>query len=181
VIGDGPLKSSLQAIAAVHSVRVSFRGVQSPEDVLRTMSRARILCNPSVTAASGDKEGFGMVFAEAQAVGTPVVSFWHGAIPEIVNHQKTGLLCPEGDINGLANALRALLDNATLWKSMSRQASQWVREHFDISNQTEQLELIYDECISNYQTVRPVPSRENEAYIAHKTSLREGSRPRMGA
>ena len=45
---------------------------------------------PSKTARSGDSEGFGLVFAEAQAMGLPVVSYKHGGIPEAVEHSKTG-------------------------------------------------------------------------------------------
>ncbi len=66
------------------------------------MSRARVLCNPSVTAASGEMEGLGMILAEAQAVGTPVVSFSHAAIPEVVDHGHTGLLCPEANVTTLS-------------------------------------------------------------------------------
>jgi glycosyltransferase involved in cell wall biosynthesis len=145
IIGDGPLREKLQALAASLSLPASFRGVQSPDEVLRSMSRARILCNPSVTAASGDKEGFGMVFAEAQAVGTPVVSFSHAAIPEIVQNGHTGLLCPEGKTAVLGGALETLLKSDTLWTSMSERASEWVKEHFDITKQTARLESLYDD------------------------------------
>lgn len=153
IIGDGALRADLEALAGKLGIRACFRGAQNSAEVLRSMSRSRILCNPSVTAASGDKEGFGMVFAEAQAVGTPVVSFSHAAIPEAVNHGQSGLLCPEGDIVALATSLRTLLDNSELWASMSRQARVWVKERFDIARQTEKLELIYDECVAQQQRI----------------------------
>lgn len=155
IIGDGPLRHELEALASHLSLRASFRGAQSPDEVLRCMSRARVLCNPSVTAASGDKEGFGMVFAEAQAVGTPVVSFSHAAIPEVVQHGRTGLLCPERKTAALAVCLQALLRNDAFWASMSEQARDWVRERFDISRQTENLESLYDQCIANHPCADP--------------------------
>ena len=148
VIGDGPLRAKLHAIAADLRLAVSFRGAQSPDEVLRAMSRARVLCNPSVTASSGDMEGFGMVFAEAQAVGTPVVSFNHAAIPEVVNNGRTGLLCPEKKTSALAHSLLTLLNNGALWSSMSRQAVEWVNDRFDIRKQTRNLESLYDECVA---------------------------------
>lgn len=154
VIGDGPLRASLEKLARELSVRVIFRGTQTPEEVMRSMSRARILCNPSVKASTGDMEGFGMVFAEAQALGTPVVSFIHGAIPEVVNHGATGLLCPEGDVSGLSESIARLLDDHALWAQMSKRASVWVREHFDIARQTKKLEALYDECITQHRTIR---------------------------
>ena len=115
------------------------------------MARARMLCNPSVTASSGDMEGFGMVFAEAQAVGTPVVSFAHAAIPEAVNHGKTGLLCPEGAIGPLADSLLQLLGNDVFWSETSRNATLWVQDRFDIAKQTQILEDMYDECVLESQ------------------------------
>ena len=147
IIGDGPLRARLEGIASELSLRVCFRGVQSSDEVLRSMSRARVLCNPSATASTGDMEGFGMVFAEAQAVGTPVVSFLHGGIPEAVKHGETGLLCAEGNVAKLAESLVTLLADDVLWNKMSNRAQQWVRERFDISKQNESLETLYDECV----------------------------------
>lgn len=150
IIGDGPLRSRLESLASELSIRARFRGVQSPLEVARSMARARILCNPSVTASSGDMEGFGMVFAEAQAVGTPPVSFAHAAIPEVVRHGHTGLLCTEGDSSALAASLQTLLDDSPLWTSMHQQSRAWVKERFDIARQTEGLELLYDDCVAHH-------------------------------
>jgi colanic acid/amylovoran biosynthesis glycosyltransferase len=160
IVGDGPLRPKLQSLAAALSLRVKFRGVQSPREVAASMSRARILCNPSITASSGDMEGFGMVFAEAQAVGTPPVSFAHAAIPEVIRHGYTGLLCAEGDIDALAVSLQTLLEDSSLWAAMNRQAREWVRERFDITRQTENLENLYDDCVALH---RCLPSRRSES------------------
>jgi glycosyltransferase involved in cell wall biosynthesis len=149
IIGDGPLRPQLQELANTLGVHATFRGMQNPDEVQQSMSRARILCNPSVTAPSGDMEGFGMVFAEAQALGTPVVSFAHAAIPEAVNHGVTGLLSAEGEILPLAQSLITLLEEDRLWASMSHEAIAWVRNNFDLDCQTVKLEELYDRCCSN--------------------------------
>lgn len=52
------------------------------------------------------EEPFGMVAAEAQACGTPVVAFRRGAIAEVVLDELTGLLVPPDDLDGAAAALR---------------------------------------------------------------------------
>ncbi len=158
IIGDGPLRSQLETLAKKLAVRARFRGVQDTYEVQRSMSRARVLCNPSVTAANGDMEGFGMVFAEAQAVGTPVVSSMHSAIPEAVSHGETGLLCPERMPASLAEALLTFLKNDIFWSRTSERAVAWVRDHFDIAKQTIKLEQLYDECRElnqGNQTPRP--------------------------
>jgi len=157
IIGDGPLRSELEALSQELGICARFRGVQDPGEVQRSMSRARVLCNPSVTAASGDIEGFGMVFAEAQAVGTPVVSSMHAAIPEAVNHGVTGLLCPERAVEPLAEALLTFLRNERFWSSASERAVVWVRNHFDIARQTAKLETIYDGCLEQRQRMGNLP------------------------
>ncbi len=172
IIGDGPLREKLESLAASLSVRASFRGVQNPAEVLQSMSRARILCNPSVTATSGDKEGFGMVFAEAQAVGTPVVSFSHAAIPEVVQNGRTGLLCAEGKTAELAGALETLLKSDTLWNSMSECARKWVRERFDISKQTERLESLYDGSVAEQHQAGSACAESNMRSAGTRAALK---------
>jgi glycosyltransferase involved in cell wall biosynthesis len=89
-----------------------------------------------------------MVLAEAQAVGTPVVSSWHAAIPEAVSHGETGILCAERDFAAIAEALATFLGDDEFWMRTSTRAAAWVRENFDISHQAKKLEDIFDESCS---------------------------------
>ncbi|GAC1359806.1 MAG: hypothetical protein NVSMB3_07500 [Acidobacteriaceae bacterium] len=112
------------------------------------MRRARLLSVPSITAANGDAEGFGMVFAEAQACGTPVVSFASGGIAEAVRHGETGLLAPEGDWQTLSYYLGQLLTDADMWERFSEAGPRFVAGCFDVRRQTARLEEIYGGVIS---------------------------------
>ena len=143
VIGDGPLRGSLEMSARQLNVSVEFLGPQSAPVVREWMSRARIFCAPSVTATNGDSEGLGMVFAEAQAMGTPVVSFKHGGIPEVVLHEKTGLLAEERNVTELAAELSRLLEDDALWNRLSEQGVAATHERFDVRRQTSKLEDLY--------------------------------------
>lgn len=143
VIGDGPLRGGLQAQASQLNIPVRFLGALPTSEVRDCMSRASIFCVPSLRADNGDSEGFGMVFAEAQAMGTPVVSFSHGGIPEAVEDGRTGLLVPERDTHALAAAMIRLLRDATLWSSFSARGSARVREKYSLESQTRILEDIY--------------------------------------
>ncbi len=143
VIGDGPLRSSLESTARQLNLSCEFLGSQPSAVVREWMSRARIFCAPSVTASNGDSEGLGMVFAEAQAMGTPVVTFNHGGIPEVVLHEETGLLADECDANGLALHLSRLLEDDNLWNRLSEQGVALVGERFDVKRQTSKLEELY--------------------------------------
>lgn len=145
VIGDGPLRPSLEVLARDLNVRCQFRGVQPAVVVRECLKKTRIFCVPSVMATNGDSEGFGIVFAEAQAMGVPVVSTTHGGIPEVVVHRVTGLLAPERDYEALAEALSLLLADADLWQRLRGEALRRMEQRFDLTTQTGLLEKIYDE------------------------------------
>ncbi|NEZ57398.1 glycosyltransferase [Leptolyngbyaceae cyanobacterium CCMR0082] len=151
IIGDGGLRSHLQTLADQLSVRGQFLGKQSPEQVRHWMNRAQVFCGPSIIARSGDAEGFGMVFAEAQAMGLPVVSFATGGIPEAVIHGETGLLAPEKDTEQLAKHLLRLLEDTELRQQFAQAGQAHVAANFDLQRNTRQLERIYDEVVAQYQ------------------------------
>ncbi len=152
VIGDGPQRSHLKTLAHQLSIRVQFLGKQSPDQVRHWMNRAQVFCGPSIVAHSGDAEGFGMVFAEAQAMALPVVSFATGGIPEAVIHGETGLLAPEKDIQQLAKYLIQLLEDADLRQRFALAGQAHVAKNFDLQKNTHQLEALYDEVIEQHRT-----------------------------
>ncbi|NYF79611.1 glycosyltransferase [Granulicella arctica] len=152
VIGDGPLRASCEAAAATKRVRCRFLGAQSSAVVKDWMMRATVFCVPSVVATSGDAEGFGIVFIEAQAMGLPVVSTRSGGIPEAVDDGNTGLLVAEGDQRGLAEAILVLLQNNELWQRFSVAGRERVVEHFNLERQTQRLEDVFDEVLLSHKS-----------------------------
>jgi colanic acid/amylovoran biosynthesis glycosyltransferase len=153
VIGDGPLRPQYEALSAALGVSCRFLGTQSSRVVKDWMALASVFCVPSVTAASGDAEGFGMVFIEAQAVGLPVVSTVSGGIPEAVRDGETGLLVKERDPRALAQAILRLLQGDVLWQSFSLAGRRNVETHFDLARQTGRLEKIFERLLTEpYQT-----------------------------
>ena len=143
VIGDGPLRESLESLARAELRACRFLGAQPPDIIRAWMNRARVLSVPSVTAASGATEAFGLVFAEAQAMGLPVVSFASGGIPEAVEHGVTGFLGPERDWSWLAGGIGHLLSDATVWERFSAAGPARMRARFELRACTAGLEAIY--------------------------------------
>lgn len=80
IIGDGPLREKYYKLAKENIKNYEFLGVQSHEKVRLWMNRAKVFCVPSITVETGASEGFGMVFAEANSMGLPVVSFKTGGL-----------------------------------------------------------------------------------------------------
>jgi glycosyltransferase involved in cell wall biosynthesis len=143
LIGDGSLRGDLERLAKQSLRRYQFLGARTLEEVREWMNRASLLCMPSVTTLSGAAEGFGMVCAEAQAMGKPVVGFRSGAIPEIISHGTTGFLAEERDYKALAEYFLILLRDAELRKRFGRAGREAMLRQFDLEQCTRQLEKVY--------------------------------------
>jgi glycosyltransferase involved in cell wall biosynthesis len=112
-------------------------------EIRQQLARCWLFVAPSITAASGDMEGLGMVFLEAQALQTPVVSFRSGGLVEAVEEGTTALLSEEKDVAGLTENIAQLLENATLRHNMGAEGRKRVEENFDVRKQCAKLESIY--------------------------------------
>jgi colanic acid/amylovoran biosynthesis glycosyltransferase len=155
VIGDGPLRGSLESLARELGVACRFLGAQPPAIVREHLQATHVFCAPSVTAEDGDSEGLGMVFAEAQAMGIPVVSSLHGGIPEVVANGRTGLLVGERDHEALAAAIASLLGDASLWQQFRHNARTHIEHSFDLAKQTAELETIYQDLMATASQSKP--------------------------
>jgi glycosyltransferase involved in cell wall biosynthesis len=112
--GEGPLRNEITAWRKTlgHPDRVEIMGFV--EDVENFYSELSLLVMPS------HLEGFGLAAAEASACGVPVVATAASSLPEIVLHEKTGLLVPPGDPVTLAAALQRLLDDPKLGRRLGQ-------------------------------------------------------------
>jgi len=95
VIGDGPEKKKLESRAGP---TVRLLGSQSDAAVVQAMQQ----CRAFVFAG---EEDFGIVMAEAQACGKPVIAFGRGGAAEIVDPGETGLLFEEQSTECVIDAL----------------------------------------------------------------------------
>lgn len=146
IIGDGGLGPSLQQEARSRRLNVDFAGTASAAEIRAQLARCWLFVAPSITAKSGDAEGLGMVFLEAQALSTPVVSFRSGGLVEAVEEDVTALLSDEKDVPGLARNIADLLENSTLRHNMGMAGRKRVEQYFDLRAQCAKLESIYAEC-----------------------------------
>lgn len=111
IVGTGPLRSELERLASDLELdgRVSFAGARSFPEVEHCYRRAAMVVLPCRVATDGDRDGVPTVLLEAMARGLPVISTPVAGIPEVVLHEETGLLVPEGDSRALADAIERLL------------------------------------------------------------------------
>lgn len=139
IIGDGDMRSELENRANAMESEIAFLGAMSPEGVRRELGCARLFVAPSKTAPDGDSEGFGMVFLEAALAGLPVVSYRHGGVPEAVADGRSGALVEEGDVQGLAETIKALLENEAGLREMGDFGRERVVREFNVVDRTRAL------------------------------------------
>jgi colanic acid/amylovoran biosynthesis glycosyltransferase len=149
IIGDGPLRGSLQVLASSLGLtdRVEFLGALPHAEVLSWMRKAAMLVLPGVRTGTGRMEGLGMVLLEAAATGLPVIGSHVGGMPECILDGKTGFLVPERDAAALAERMGQLLQNAVERRQMGLEGRALVERRFDIHRQTEALEHFYDRLL----------------------------------
>jgi glycosyltransferase involved in cell wall biosynthesis len=76
-------------------------------------------------------EAFGLVYLEAAAAGVPAIGSNMNAVPEIIEHDRTGLLVEPGDEPGLVRALQRLISAPELRREMGRAARAAVERQAD--------------------------------------------------
>jgi glycosyltransferase involved in cell wall biosynthesis len=147
--GDGELRNRLQQLVLDLGVSAEFLGALTVTQVVEQLHLARALCLPSVTAANGDAEGFGLVLLEAQAAGVPVVTSALGGALEGIQEGVTGLSFRERDVDALATHLRIILNNDAIANTLSTAGPAFVSKYFSLANCTAALELIYDKITAD--------------------------------
>ena len=112
---------------------VELTGALPQAEVRKSLYSASIFALPSVVTTTGDRDGIPVSLMEAMAAGTPSVSTRVSGIPELIDHEREGLLVPERDAPALARALVRLLDDPKLGERLAVAARAKVEREFDAS------------------------------------------------
>jgi phosphatidylinositol alpha-1,6-mannosyltransferase len=123
VVGDGPFRTVLEAIAAASGVadRVVFAGSVADADLVEHYALGDVFVMPNRRLPNGDTEGFGLVFLEANACGLPVIAGRDGGSTDAVRDGVNGLLVDGAAVPEIAAAMAALHDDPAL-RSRLREA-----------------------------------------------------------
>jgi len=141
IAGDGALAGDLRAQRdrlGLQSV-VDLPGPLPQTEVRELLARAAVFAAPCVVGPDGNRDGLPTVLLEAMAAGAPAVSTDVTGIPEVVRHERTGLLVPQRDPTALAGALERLLTDPALATRLSMAARALVERSFDIDVQADAL------------------------------------------
>ena len=122
--------------------QVEFMGFQS--DIPAVLRDLEILVHASTSADPCPN-----TILEGMAAGLPVVGSNGGGVPELIVDGETGLLVPMGDSQGLASALKSLLDDPLRARRMGHGGYLRVRRDFTAARVARQVEGVYREIVSS--------------------------------
>jgi len=149
IVGDGPLRSQLQHLVSSLNLEdvVRFHGAIANDRLMPMLKKACAVVLPSVIEHGGDRDGIPVAMMEAMACEVPVISTWVSGIPELVRHGENGLLVHERDVEGLADAMKKLLDHPETVVELGRAARVHVQQYFNLDTTAARLrELIRQSC-----------------------------------
>ena len=125
------------------SNRIHFVGEQSEAALRAFYHTATLFALPSVERS----EAFGIVQIEAQAAGLPIVCTELGTGTSFVTrHGHTGIVVPPDDVPALAHALRILVENPTLARTMGEAGRTRAHAEFSLTRMLDRIEAVYDEA-----------------------------------
>jgi glycosyltransferase involved in cell wall biosynthesis len=133
IVGEGPLETDLQALIAQLGLQdsVQLMGPLGMDEIIRLLvEQTQVFALACATEADGGKDNLPTVLMEAMAARLPCVSTRLAGVPEMVLHEKTGLLCEEGDPAAFAGLLERLLGDEALCEQMGRAGLQHAEAHF---------------------------------------------------
>lgn len=138
IVGTGEDQPTLRKLIDeldIHD-RVELAGPRPQREVFELLQRASVFAAPCVVGNDGNRDGLPTVLLEAMSLGTPCVSTDVTGIPEVVQHDGTGLIVGQRNIAELAAAIRRLIEDSALRQRLALNARRLIEAEFDITKTT---------------------------------------------
>jgi len=145
IVGKGPEKKTLESrILNLGLKNIEFLGYKAGNG-LRDLVRNSMF----VVCSSISYETFGLVVTEANALGKPVIASNAGALPELIEDRKTGLLFSPGSTEELAKNIKYLIARPDEIREMGKLARRKVEKEFNSELHYQKLIEVY-KCLAYY-------------------------------
>ena len=142
IVGDGTDRRHLQDLAQALGIEKSvyFPGRIYPPDIMEVYRAATLFATASETETQG------IVLIEAAATGLPLVAVDAGAVLELCQHKRNGILCHPGDVAEMTDAMMKLLKNPELCERYGKESLEVAKMH-DLNRTLQRFVEIYQEAI----------------------------------
>lgn len=145
IVGRGGLEQSLKNL--IHEMglgnKVILAGAHTQEWIRDRLSNSDLFVLACVTDGTGDQDGIPVSMMEAMAMAVPVISTPVSGVPELVHNLETGLLVPERNVDGIAEAIRHLAENKFLRETITRNGLDLVHTEYDIAKNADRLSHLF--------------------------------------
>jgi len=155
IIGDGELRNAIEAEATALGIPYSTDKKNSALLTFTSWIKDVSVCNAGldIITLTSNNEGTPVSLIEAQAAGKPIVSTRVGGIEDIVEENKSALLCPKQDVNAFANALTLLVNDDNLRAAMSNEGRDYALKQFSYKRLCADMTKLYNSLLNGDKSV----------------------------
>ena len=143
MVGEGPERSSAQALARRLGVQDRLRFLGTQETIEEIAGMADVFLLPS------ELESFGLSALEAMACAVPVVGSDAGGLPEVVKHTESGYLLPVGDVEGMAARTLEILKDDERRREMGQAGRRRAESLFSAERVVSRYERFYERVLGS--------------------------------
>ena len=149
IVGDGAARSDVEnSFSLLRTVQdggsIAWAGRLDEEALVDTYAACDVFVWPAVN------EAYGMAILEAQAAGMPVVVGNYGGVPDVLQHEVTGLLVEPNNIKQFADGVRRMIDSASLRVTFGERAQAFVNSERSLH----QASIIVNEAVLHADAIR---------------------------
>jgi colanic acid/amylovoran biosynthesis glycosyltransferase len=153
IVGSGELEELLKKLVKDFDIatEVKFWGAQNHTFIKKFLPKLDIFLSHNTTPPSGDMDAPVNTIKEAVLSGVPVISTFHGGIPELIEHEKTGFLTKEKDPEEIYNMilkLKTLYEKDKI-EEIAQNAKSFVISTFDNDILNDQLLNTYKKLLTD--------------------------------
>jgi len=143
MIGEGSEREAIESVQMELGLDkvVELAGAAEQNQVIGFLQRA------TISVLTSDREGMPVSLMESGACEVPVVATSVGGVPELIEHEVTGLLTPPGDAESFANCAQRLLSDRDLRRRMGTAARRRIEEKFSLPRQMDRMLDMWSRCV----------------------------------
>ena len=145
IVGEGPDRPALEALAAELGVAAELPGVMAHERALELVGRAQVFALCCRETAEGDHDFLPVALMDAMSLGVPCVSTRLVGIPELIEDGVSGLLGAPDDASAATERIDALLADRALGERLGAAGRERVRGDYDLDRNTGLLAELFRE------------------------------------
>jgi glycosyltransferase involved in cell wall biosynthesis len=138
IVGDGPMRETLEAQVAKLGLAPRTRFAGNQADVVPWLQALDVFALPSYA-----NEGVPQALVQAMLVGLPCITTTAGSISELASHEATALVVPQQNAHALAAALERLIGDPDLRRRLGEAARAHCAARFSENAMLDRMEAIY--------------------------------------